>query len=608
MLTKSLDFKLEELVARISASKTIAVDVETSGLDWKHNHIVGYVFTFSPKPSDSYYLPVRHKGDKNIHGTIGLDTATGWDGKRNKYDAAIINALNEPGKMLFFHNGAFDLKFLCRVGYKLDANYEDTILNAPLIDEWQGSFSLESCCRIAGVQAKKGDEIRDYIRRLFPEATAKDYMGHFWRLSGDDKMAHEYAKGDGTSTWQLREWQMQQIREQDLEEVHAVESRLLPVLVGMTVFGIKVDVPRLDELLHSTAHEVECLMADFPSGFNVKSSEDVRKWCEKHGNTDWPLTPAKQKPSFPEEWLLKHEAGQKIVAVRKLETLRNTFLLPLRDRHLWKGRVHTSFNQLRGDEYGTVTGRLSSSDPNMQAASKRNKEIGGRHRSVFAADDGKRWMSTDYKQCEPVLLAWYSRSEVLLSGFKANPPVDPHQAVANATGLSRDLGKRINQTLITGGGKGVLVAKYGVDPKRVDAIMADYFRAMPEIKKLQKRAGHVMKTRGYVISLLGRRARLNDPNKDYQAMNRLLQGGNADVIKLKMVQIDDYLRSEGYPVRMLNNVHDSIDFQFDPDNRKHLDECMRIMTDFSPGQPISLDVPLMIDAGEGSNWSEATYG
>lgn len=608
MLKKSDNYGFEEVLKRLEVQKTIVVDVETSGLDWRHNHIVGYVFTFSDKPADSFYLPVRHRGDRNLFGTVGPDTATGWDGKRNKFDAAIIKALQGPGKKLIFHNGSFDLKFMSRVGYQLDAQYEDTVLNAPLIDEWQRGFSLETCCKIAGVQAKKAETIKDHIRKLFPEATDRDYMGHFWRLPGDDRLAHEYATGDGTSTWQLREWQMQQIRDQDLEEVHAVESRLLPVLVNMSTFGIKVNVERLEGLLHSTAHEIETMLQEFPSGFNVRSPDDVRKWCELHGNTDWPVTAKKGNPSFPEDWLLKHEAGQKIVAIRKIETLRNTFLLPLKERHLWRGRVHTNYNQLRGDEYGTVTGRLSSSDPNMQAASKRNKEIGGRHRSVFVADDGLRWMSTDYKQCEPVLLAWYSRSKVLLEGFAANPPVDPHQAVANATGLSRDLGKRINQTLITGGGKGVLVAKYGVDPNRVETIMADYFRAMPEIKELQKKASKVLRHRGYVISLLGRRARLNDPNKDYQAMNRLLQCGNADVIKLKMVQIDDYLRSEGYPVRMLNNVHDSIDFQFDPADRKHIDECTRIMTDFSRGQPIELDIPLNIDAGEGQDWAEATYG
>lgn len=222
--------------------------------------------------------------------------------------------------------------------------------------------------------------------------------------------------------------------------------------------------------------------------------------------------------------------------------------------------------------------------------------------------------------CEPRLLAFYSRSRALIEGYTANPPVDAHTAVSAAMNKNwpnmtkeerkqyRDvIGKRINQTLITGGGKGVLVKKYGMDPNEVNEAWNNYFRAMPEIKTLQKKAASVFRQRGYILSLLGRRARLRDPDKDYTAVNRLLQCGNADILKAKMVEIDAYLASENRPIDVLNNVHDSLDYQFDEAYRKVYAECLRIMTDFSSGL-IEIDIPMAVDAGEGRNWAEATWG
>ena len=167
-------------------------------------------------------------------------------------------------------------------------------------------------------------------------------------------------------------------------------------------------------------------------------------------------------------------------------------------------------------------------------------------------------------------------------------------------------GKRINQTIITGGGKGVLTHKYKIPADEVDTIWDDYFKAMPEIRQLQKEASAVMRNRRYVISLLGRRARYRD--KDYVAVNRLLQCGNADIIKLKMVEVDEYLASEGRPLDMLNNCHDALDFQFNEEHRHVYEECLAILTRFGPGEALDLKVPIEIDRGEGPNWEIATYG
>jgi len=620
--------RLQEVLNRLKVSNNIAVDTEGSGLDWRRNHIVGYVLTFGPKPQDSYYVPFRHLGNANVGGHNGPTHAEGWDGKLAPGEKELVEAFDKQGATLTFHHANFDLKFLSRVGYRFRPRAEDTMINACLINEWQGRFSLEFCANVAGVQAKKSAEMVEYLCQKFPEAAAarKSAMGHYWRLPGDDPMAVDYAVGDGTTTWQLREWQMEQLRLQELERVWDVESRLINVLARMSVKGIKVDEGEFSRLRAYIKSEIERLLNSFPSDFNARSPDDVRHWMEKHGCTNWPMTPASKRfpqgqPSMQESWLETHDAGRAVVSLRKFMTLRDTFVQPLMTTHLWNGRVHTNFNQLRNDEFGTITGRLSSDSPNLQAVPKHNEEIGRLFRSIFVPDEGKIWASTDYSQMEPRLLAYYSRCKVLFNGYTSSPPIDAHTAVAVAANREwhnlneneqkhyrNAYAKRINQTIITGGGKGVLVSKYKVDPAEVDRVWADYFRAMPEIKDIQKRMSKRMRQRGYLITLLGRRCRLLDPNKDYVALNRALQGGNADCMKLKLVEMSEYLDEADSAVDMLNTVHDAVDFQFPEEDRPIYRRCIDIMQSFGPDDVITLDIPIVVDEGEGPNWAIATYG
>lgn len=607
----------QEAIRRLSVANEVCVDVETSGLDWRHNHIVGYVLTFGPAPQDSYYLSVRHVTG-NIPGCEAPQTKDGWMGDLHPIERELKLRFERPALTMFGHNFAFDLKFMMRTCLgNLTAKYEDTIINAPLLNEWMSSFSLDNCAREAKVAAKKVT-IYEHLQSKFPEAVGKSAMGHFWRLAGDDPVAVEYAEGDGTTTWQLRDWQHERLRVQELERVHAVECKVLPILVRMSCRGIKIDVERLQEVRQIVRTKRDEALNSLPSGFNSRAPTQVRALMEQHGHTDWPLTP-KGAPSFPEQWLVTNPVGGRIVAVRKFDNLENSFLGPMVDTHLWNGRCHPEYNQLRGDEYGTVTGRLSSSNPNLQQVNKRNFELSMLHRSIFTSDEGMTWCTSDYKQCEPVLLAYYSRSKVLVNGYRAVPPLDAHTAVTRATNADydtltdaekkarRETGKRVNQTLITGGGKKVLVSKYGVDPARVDQIWADYFEAMPEIKSLQQRAARTMENRGYVVSLLGRRARLNDSSKSYVAVNRLLQCGNADILKQKLIEVDSFYQSEGGRVHVLNNVHDSLDYQFHEDDRKIVEEGLNIMSRFGPDDAIHLDIPLGVDVGYGKNWAEATW-
>ena len=625
--------KLQIILRRLEEQPVRCLDVETSGLEWHKNHIVGYVVCFGPRPDDSYYVPFRHAGTANVGGQPGPTTAENWNGKLARGEKELVTALDRQGTIVFGHNLSFDLKFLHRVGYTMQPRFEDTIINAPLLNEHQGKFSLEECAVKAKVQYKKSKEIIDHIQKQFSEVKdPKTAMGHFWRLAGDDPVAVGYAEGDGTTTWQLRETQMQEIVKPglgsapSLEKVWDVECRLIPVLARMSLKGIKIDTQRYSTVAMYIKAEMERLLNKLPKDFNPRSSIDVRFLMEKNWHTDWPTTkPSKLypngQPSFVQGWLDQYPAGRQIIQIRKLTTLRDSFMVPLMQSHQIKGRVHTNFNQLKNDEYGTVTGRLSSNNPNMQAVPKHDEEIGRLFRSIFIPDHGLIWGAVDYSQCEPRLLAEYSNCKVLIDGYNSDPPVDAHTAVAEKANrrwasmspseqkqYRNDYAKRINQTILTGGGKKVLVQKYKLPEEEVDKVWDDYHLAMPEIKKTQQAMQHVMRNRGYIHTLLGRRCRLID-DRAFTGLNRALQGGNADILKLKLVEVDEYLESEGRPLDLLLNCHDAVDFQFDEGARPHFNECQRIMTDFSPGQVIQINrVPITLDVGEGPNWAIATYG
>lgn len=641
------DDRLQTVLNRLDdpTQRNLAYDTETSGLDWRHNHVVGHVITFGPNPVDSYYVPFRHGGGGNVGGHAGPSLATGWDGTLAPGERELTDRIfGWPGRRIVGHNLSFDLKFAFRlIGTQaFEPQFEDTMINAPLIDEFGGKFSLEACCQRWKVQAKKSQLMYDHLHALFPEVPATPAsMGHFWRTAGDDPVAVDYATGDGTSTWQLRNAQMKDINEQvefrrvngvpqftSLAKVHDIESRLIRVLARMTCKGIKVDVGYFEQLRDRLNTQIEQLIErDFkghPDQANVsfQAGSDVRWFMEKYGVTDWPMTPKTNKPSFPESWLKLSQPGCKIIAGRQIVHMRNSFITPLLEEHIWNGRVHTTFNQMRGDEYGTIIGRLSSSEPNLQQAHKRDPVRGRMLRGGFIPDDGMVFAEADYRQCEPVLLAYFSRCKVLLEGFRATPPVDAHTAVTRSMNLhrgyddwtkeekkaARENGKRINQTLITGGGQQVIVDRYDADPAEVAKQYKDYFKAMPEIRIAQKKTENLFRQRGFMVTLLERRLHLQYSNRAYVALNRILSGGNADIIKSKMVEIDDYLESVGRPIDMLNSIHDALDFQFAPEHRAVYNQCIEIMQRFGPDDLITLDVPLGVDHDEGKTWAVATFG
>ena len=605
----------EKILARLKDSKMVVFDVETSGLDWKRNGAVGYVLTFSENPKESFYVPVRHGGGGNCPtGSAPMSSSIDWMEEPSVFEKELASVLVSRGKDLrvIGHNLKFDMHMSMNHGIDLSKNsVECTMVNESLIDENAGRYSLDASSRRRGVGSKLGDELYEHMANKFGgDITAKAQMGSFWKLAGDDPFGYVYAATDGTVTWNLRKEQHRQLEAQELMRVWGMECRTTRTLFRTERRGIRVDqneMGRVDEQISTKMREAE---ENLPVDFNVRSPKQIRAYLESVGRTDWPKTD-KGNPSFKEDWLSTFEHGNYIVNKRSLKTLMDSFVTPLKT-HAESGRVHTEFNQTKSDDYGTVTGRLSSAKPNMQQIPKRKKEIAEIFRAVFTPDDGYIWSSNDYVQQELVVFTEYSGAESMMRGYNSNPPIDGHSTVAEMLGVERDpTAKRMNLGMLYGMGSKALAGHLGVSVKEAKDYIDLYNRRIPEAKQFLKFSEQRARARGWVKTKLGRRRRFPDPRFAHKAGNSVIQGSSADITKLKMAQIDEYFESEGDICHLLLQVHDELDWQFPKGakGKKQNKEAMRIMQDFSEGSELWLKrVPLAIENRTGKNWAIATFG
>lgn len=596
------------LINRIRDSKFLIYDSETSGLDWKRNHIIGHVFTFSSSPKDTYYVPVRHAAGGNLEGCMGEENNEGWDGNKNWFEELVIPLLSRDELTIVFHHGAFDMKFLHRLGWKPYPKTRDTMIAAYLEDELRRSLSLYACCIDEGVTPKLGKELYEKISEFTGIPMGKrpsDMMGHLWKLPGDDKHVVDYSCGDGTSThdlWKVLEKKLEkpyyttETKEFSLKRVSEVEFDLMPVIHKMMTTGIKIDMEKFEEIWEETTNsynEAKEKIGDL----NVRSPRDMREYFEKHGVTNWPLTPT-GKPSFREEWLLTSDPGIAIVTARKLRTRLDSFMGPMKEKHIIDGRLYPNFSQTRDEKYGTKTGRLSAHDPNLHAQpGKRQGELGKRFRECYVSDK-EYWISADYMTCEIVVCTHYCKARVWVEGFKKG--IKAHKAVADELDIPYQHAKTINLGLMTGMGKAALAADLGLPFEEASKVVNKYFRGLPELKIFQNKSTKAFRNRGFVSTLLGRRLRLEEDKFAYKALNRLTQGGNADIIKERMIAMDKVADEVGS--RLILNVHDDISFEVDEkDQVSPMIECMKDMSG------VELSIPMGVEWGNGRNWGEATF-
>ena len=573
----------------IREAPIIAYDVETSGLTEK-DFVCGYVVTDS---GASLYVPVRHEGGGNI------PLAAEWEQEA----AHSFRERTRRGYLTVGHNLAFDLRFSSKHGIVIDGPLEDTMINEGLIDDIAASYSLESCCERNRVTGKLGADLYRHLAAKFGGLPDRKQMANYWRLSGDDPIGVDYACGDGISTLELALAQHSMIEELGLSRVHKLECELIPHLARIRSRGVKIDSKYGEQVFKLLDLQIAEARKVLSPGFAVRSPNEIESAYRKAGIDNFDRTPT-GKPSFTESWLQTNEMGQAIIKVRQLEKARDSFIVPLVETHNVKGYVHPSLNQSKSDDYGAIGGRLSCSDPNLQAYPKRNRDVGRIVRPLVIPEDGMLIAEDDFVQQEPRLFAHYSEDANLLGGYLSNPPIDVHTMAANLTGWPRDQAKRIGLGIFTGLGYNGLALKMGWPLDEATAAHKKFLdEAFPGVREFQKLAKYVMLHEGSVRTLLGRIAHKQADNLAYKAVSRIIQGSGADHMKLSLLRACQF--AEANPsIQILLTIHDSFLHQFEPD--APIEELRRVIE--STAQELELLLPIPVERGIGKNGAEASYG
>lgn len=595
--------KIEKFFSILTHTKTPAFDVETNGLDWKKCYVCGYSISDG---RESVYIPVRHEQGGNIDRYADFE------------QSLMVAVTNHTGKIIG-HNIKFDAHFSENHGVRLGNKLVDTMTMEALIDENQRSYSLENVAkRYPDIPQKKGHDLYRHIAEMVGCQPNSKSMAHFHRLNGEDPVAVEYAESDTLATYHLYDRQRKHLYAQELEVVADLENKLTYTLQKMERKGVKIDLEEAERAkkeiqdLHIEAYQQIPLQEDL-SPVNVRSSKDLKEYFEHCDITDWPYTDPTERypegqPSFKADFLGKNQEGIVILNARKLDHIINSFVEPF-ENFIHNGRIHTNFNQSRSEFGGAKPGRLSSYGPNMQQVPKRDKQLGKIFRKMFVPDDNYVLIEYDYSQAEPRLYAHYSNEPILIEGYNKTPFVDMHAITAEMMGISRESAKSLNLGIMYAMGSEKLSISLGISIEQAKAIIRRWYQTFRNVSSFTRRAADVAEQRGYVKTILGRRARFPDPRWAYRAANRIIQGGSADILKWKMVEIDRWIEKNNYEdvVHMLLNIHDSIVFQIHKDYVHLIDE-IKIVLESVQGSPFNLKVPFVMNYNQGNNWAVASYG
>lgn len=596
----------EQAIRMIKEAPIISFDTETSGVDWRKNFPIGYVVCSG---REVVYVPVRHGGGGNIPGGVVPDSPT--DSVRiHQFEKDMAKAFLMRTGPIVNHNIKFDAHMAMNAEISLGRNLRCTQNYSTLLNEHQRQFTLDFCAQVYGVQAKKGEELYRHIALKFGVAAErKAAMARFWELPGNDPLVIEYAMGDGITTWQLHEKQRKELAQQGLEEIAKLEDRLIWTLFRIERRGIRVNIDYLHDLLEIIDDRVAKARDSLPSTFNERSPVDMKKYLTDINHTDWPVTEL-GNPSFTEKWLNGFPEGQNIIIVRKWTNLANSFIKPLLENHIKNGRVHATFNQLRADDFGTPA-RLSCSNPNLQQIPKRDKEIALLFRRAFLPDPGYEFNEADWSQCEPRLFAHYAKEPTLIAGYNKTPFEDVHTIVAKMLGVERDpTAKRMNMGIFTGMYPKTFAEHMGWDLAKATESWNQWHSMFPQIREFQDKAKSALLQRRWIKTILGRKLRLEHERFAYRAVSKIIQGGNADIMKYFMIDIDEMLESSGdKTAHLLASVHDSLAWQSlkGVSGNKATEEIKRRMVAVQE-PPFNLRVPFVVEHHKGPNWAAATFG
>jgi DNA polymerase I-like protein with 3'-5' exonuclease and polymerase domains len=550
------------------------------------------------------YYPIAHEGG----GNMDLRMVLKW----------FQGVLNTPA-IKIFHNAMYDVCFIRAAGLKMNGQIVDTMIAGSLVDENRFRYDL-------------GSMGRDYVGKGKNEAvlaeTAKE-----WGIDAKSEMyklpamyVGEYAEQDAKLTLALWQEMRKEIVSQDIESIFQLETDLFPCLVDMRFLGVRVDIEAAHSLKKKLVQqEKECLQqVKQETGIDTQiwAARSIAQVFEKL-SLPFDRTEKTQAPSFTKNFLQNHPHPMvKLIArAREINKSHTTFIDTIL-KHSHKGRIYAEINQLRSDQGGTVTGRFSYANPNLQQIPARNKELGPAIRSLFIPEEGMKWGVFDYSQQEPRLVVHYAAlqnmygvGDVLDAYNDSN--VDFHQIVADMANIPRSQAKTINLGLFYGMGKNKLQAELGVNKETADDLFKQYHSRVPFVKQLMDSVMSRAQDRGQIRTLLGRLCRFHlwEPNQfgihkalpheaalaehgpgikrayTYKALNRLIQGSAADMTKKAMIE----LHKEGITPHI--QVHDELDISVMNDlEAAKIKDIMESAVD--------LEVPNKVDYESGPNWGE----
>ena len=616
MFTAQTEWDCPESFPDLSDAKYIAIDLETKDPDLKskgsgaiqgHGEIVGFAVAVE---GWSGYYPIAHEGGGNMDRRIVLE----WFKKVCATDAVKI-----------FHNAMYDVCWIRAYGIPINGHIIDTMVMASLIDENRLWYTLNSISY-------------DYLREVKDEK-ALQQAAESWGIDPKKELyklpamyVGNYAEKDAELTLELFKVLSREISKQNLTNIFDLETQLFPCLIDMKFKGVCVDVERAHKLKQQLSKQEEELLL----AVKKETGQDVQIWAARSIakafdklSLPYARTEKTNSPSFTKNFLSTHQHPmvKNIAKAREINKAHTTFIDTIL-KHQYRGRIHADINPIRSDQGGTVTGRFSYSNPNLQQIPARNKDLGPMIRSLFIPEKNHKWGCFDYSQQEPRLVVHYAATtepicfdnsvSSIVDRFKDNS-VDFHQTVADMANISRTQAKTINLGLFYGMGKAKLQAELGLNTKdEAEDLFNQYHQNVPFVRDLMNYTSKTAQTSGSIGTLLGRRCRFNkwEPAQfgmhkpmeyeeaertygrgrirrafTYKALNKLIQGSAADMTKKAMVD----LYSEGVIPHI--QIHDELDISVESDDAaKKIIDIME--------NAVTLKVPNKVDYESGKTWGE----
>jgi len=459
----------------------IAIDLETkdtdlvkmgSGSVTGNGKITGIAVAVS---GWSGYFPIAHEGGGNMDRKMVLK----W----------LQDVLNTPSDKIF-HNAMYDVCWLRSIGLKIQGRIIDTMIASALVDENQMRYDLNNCARRYTGQGKDEAALYTAAKEWGVDAKAEMYKLPAIYVGA-------YAEKDAEITLALWQELKKEIDHQDIWDIWELETKLFPCLVDMRFLGVRVNEEQAAIEKKTLMEQEQNLLTEVKNETGI----EVQIWAARSISQvfdklklPYDRTLKTKAPSFTKNFLFNHPHPlvKRIARAREINKAHTTFIDTIL-KHTFKGRIFAEINQLRGDNGGTVTGRFSYSNPNLQQVPARNKDLGPRIRRLFMPEEGHRWGCFDYNQQEPRLVVHYATLQNLsgiddvLKAYKKGE-ADFHSIISEMADIPRTQAKTINLGLFYGMGKNKLQAELGVNKERADELFKQYHKKVPFVKQLMNSA------------------------------------------------------------------------------------------------------------------------